>query len=150
GTWGIGTTVASATNMHINEGNIITHYTFDSDGTYSFYRKTFRFQLDKLLLTRETGTYQLNGNQLTVNPQKSVIEAWSKKDGTDNWGKLLSSDQRELEKTTYSFSTEDYGLGMVLILKAGKETKRDGYFNNSGKDAWFYPAMKSVEFIKLP
>jgi len=150
GTWGVSNTVASGINMHINEGSMITQYTFNANGTYSFYVKTFRYQMDKLLLTRETGTYQVNGNNLTVTPQLSVVEAWTRKDGTDNWGKLLSKDKRELEKTTYTFSAENFGSGMVLILKAGKPTKRDGNFNNSAKDAWFYPSKQPVEFIKLP
>lgn len=149
GSWGVGTTIASSYNMRINEGSIITQYTFNADGTYGFYIKTFRYQLDKLLLTRETGTYQISGNQLSIHPQKSVIEAWSKKDGTDNWGNLISSQKKELEKATYYFSTENFGSGMVLILK-GQPTKRDGYYNNSNKDAWFYPAKSNVELIKLP
>jgi hypothetical protein len=150
GTWGIGTTTASYYNVSINEGSIIIQYTFKSDGTYSFYIKTFRYQLDKLLLTRETGTYQINGNTITVVPQNSVIESWSKKNGTDNWGKLLSSQKKELEKTTYRFFTKDFGSGMVLVLQAGKETKRDGAFNNGDKDAWFYPSKSAAEYIKLP
>jgi hypothetical protein len=150
GSWGVSTTVASAYNMHINEGSIITQYIFNSNGSYSFHMKTFRYQLDKLLLTKETGTYQINGNELTLNPQRSVIEAWSKKDGTDNWGKLLSSEKKELEKITYQFSTQDLGSGMVLILKANAPTKRDGRFNNSDNNAWFYPAKSKIEEIKLP
>jgi hypothetical protein len=150
GTWGISTTVASYYNVHLNEGSIITQYTFKANGTYSFYIKTFRYQLDKLLLTRETGSYQISGNTITVVPQKSVVESWTRKDGTDNWGKLLTSQKKELEKTTYQFYTKDFGSGMVLVLQAGKATKRDGAFNNSDKDAWFYPSKSAVEFIKLP
>jgi len=150
GTWGIGTTIASSYNMRITEGSIITQYIFNADGTYSFYIKTFRYQLDKLLLTKETGTYQISGNNLTVNPQKAVIESWSKKDGTDNWGELISSQKKDLEKTTYQFFTQDFGSGMVLVLKANNVTKRDGRFNNSSSDAWFYPSSSKAEEIKLP
>jgi len=150
GTWGVGTTVASAYNMHINEGSIITQYIFNANGTYSFHIKTFRYQLDRLLLTRETGTYQINGNTITVIPKKAVIEAWSKKNGTDNWGKLLSSDKKELEKTTYQFLVDDFGSGKTLILKAAAITKRDGRFNNSNNDSWFYPSKSKIEEIILP
>jgi hypothetical protein len=155
GTWGIGTTIASSYNMHINEGSIITQYTFNANGTYSFYIKTFRYQLDKLLLTRETGTYQLNGNSLTINPQKSVIEAWSKKDGTDNWGKLLTSQKKDLEKTTYRF-TKHYAEVLNewrIVLQANKETKRDGYYNGGTlfNNAWIYSPVTCKDcFIKLP
>jgi hypothetical protein len=150
GTWGVGTTVASGINMNINEGSMVTQYIFNAGGTYSFHVKTFRYQLDKLLLTKESGTYQVEGNNLIVNPQRSVVESWSRKNGTDNWGKLLSSQKQDLEKTTYQFSTEDFGSGIVLVLKANKVTKRDGAFNNSTKDAWFYPAKSKIEEIKLP
>jgi starvation-inducible outer membrane lipoprotein len=155
GTWGIGTTIASSYNMHINEGSIIKQYTFHTNGTYSFYIKTFRYQLDKLLLTRETGTYQLSGNNLTINPQKSVIEAWSKKDGTDNWGKLLSSQKKDLEKTTYRF-TKHYSEVLEewrIVLQANKETKRDGYYNGGTafSNAWIYSPVTCKDcFIKLP
>jgi len=150
GTWGVSTTVASAVSMHINEGSIMTQYIFNANGTYSFHIKTFRYQLDKLLLTSEAGTYQINGTNLTLNPLKAVTESWSKKNGTDNWGKLISSQKKELEKTIYQFSTEDFGSGKVLILKANTVTKRDGQFNNSSNDAWFYPAKSKLEEIKLP
>lgn len=155
GTWGIGTTIASSYNMRITEGSIVTQYTFNANGTYSFYIKTFRYQLDKLLLTRETGTYQLNGNSLTINPQKSVIEAWSKKDGTDNWGKLLSSQKKDLEKTAYRF-TKHYSEVLKewrIVLQANKETKRDGYYNggNLFNNAWIYSPVTCKDcFIKLP
>jgi len=150
GTWGLSVVIPYRSGTEGTAGSNSKEYTFYTNGTYSFYHKTFRYRLDKLLLTRESGTYQINENNITLHPQKSVIEAWSKKDGTDVWGKLLSSDKKELETATYSFSTENFGQGMVLILKASKETKRDGYFNNSSKDAWFYPAKSRIEEIKLP
>ena len=127
----------------------MTQYTFDANGTYSFYIKTFRYQLDKLLLTRETGVYQISGNNITLSPQKSVIESWNKKNGTDDWGELLSSQKKELEKTTYRFSIRILS-GPVLVLEAGQVTKRDGPFNNSDNDAWFYPSKSGLELIKLP
>ncbi len=150
GTWGISSTVASYTNMSINEGSIVTQYTFNANGTYSFYIKTFRYQLANLLLTRETGIYQISGNNITISPQKSVIESWSKKVGTDDWGQLLSSQKRDLEKISYQFFTQDLGLGPMLVLKAGAITKRDGPFNNSEKDAWLYPSKTGVDLLKLP
>lgn len=150
GTWGISSTVASSYNMRITEGTIITHYTFNADGTYTFYIKTFRYQLDKLLLTRESGTYKVSGNSITITPKKSVIEAWSKKNGTDQFGELISSDKKDLETVTYQFSSKVMVTGTVLVLQAGKVTKRDGQFNNMDKDAWYYPAMSSIEYIALP
>jgi hypothetical protein len=150
GTWGVSTTTASYYNTSISEGSIVLQYTFNANGSYSFYIKTFQYSLNNLLLTRETGTYQVSGNKITVSPQKSVVESWTRKNNTDQFGKLISSQKRELEKVTYDFVAEDFGSGKVLVLKAPAETKRDGHFNNSLKDAWYYPAKASIEWIKLP
>lgn len=150
GTWGLASTVASYANMGINEGTIITQYRFNANGTYSFYIKTFRYQLDKLLLTRETGTYQVNGNSITLSPTKSAIEAWTKKNGTDEFGTLISSQKKDLEKTTYRFFTKDFGSGLTLVFQANAVTKRDGPFNNIDKDAWLYPSKSAIEILTLP
>ncbi|MEO5564288.1 MAG: lipocalin family protein [Chitinophagaceae bacterium] len=149
GLWGVSSTTASYYNVSINEGSIVKQYKFNADGTYSFTIKTFQYLLTNLLLTRETGTYKISGNTITISPLKSATEAWTKKNG-DDWGKLVSTQKRPLEKTTYNFSVEDYGLGLVLVMKAGSVTKRDGPFNNSNKDSWTYPAKSEIERIKLP
>ena len=151
GTWGIGTTTLYSTNTASTAGTTMIQYTFMANGTYHFYTKTFRYHYDKLLLTKENGTYQISGSHLTITPQKSVTEAWSKKGGTDNWGKLLSSQKRIVEQTTYQFFTKDFGSGLVLVLQADKVTERDGPFNNSDHDAWFYPSItSSLSMIQLP
>ena len=103
----------------------------------------------------ESGSYQINGNKITIAPQKSVIEAWSKKDGTDKWGERLSSQNRTLEKVTYTF-TKHYFSGIQewnLVLQADKVTDRDGpYANNSTfSNAWYYgPITANNALIELP
>ena len=144
----IGTWVRSSSNQSnyaVNNGisgNIKSQYTFNTDGTYTFYTKTFQYTFDKLLLTKESGTYKINGNNITVNPNKSVLEAWSKKDGTDNWGQLISSQKKLLEKVTYTF-TKHYFSGIQewnLVLQADRTTERDGPFssNTTFNNAWMY------------
>ena len=130
-------------------------YTFNAGGTYSFVSKTFRMTFDKILLVRESGTYQISGNTLTIAPQKSVIEAWSKRDGTDKWGALLSRQARPLEKVTYKF-TRHYFSGIQvwnLVLQAGQATERDGPFssNTTFSNAWYYaPISQNNTAIELP
>jgi hypothetical protein len=154
----IGTWIISASNQSsysVNNGiNGYTkkQYTFNTNGTYTFFIKSFQYTSDKLLLTRESGTYQISGNNITVNPKKSVIEAWSKKDGSDKWGKLLSSQNMQLEKVTYSF-TKHYFSGIQewnLVLQADKQTLRDGPFNGGSTfdNAWLYGTGKYP--IELP
>ncbi len=155
GTWGISASDQSsyAVNNGIN-GYISRQYTFNANGTYYFYIKTFQYVLDKLLLTKENGTYQISGNNITIIPQKSIIEAWSKKDGTDNWGKLLNTQNITLENQTYQF-TKHYFPGIhewSLVLQADKPTNRDGPFNGGTtfSNAWIYGIPCNKCLIKLP
>ena len=47
-----------------------------------------------------------------------MIEAWSKKNGADDWSQLKSTQKRPLEKTTYQFSIADNNL----LLQTAKQT----------------------------
>jgi hypothetical protein len=156
----IGTWSASASDQssfRVNNGvmnYIVRQYTFNPNGTYSFVSKTFDPLMDKILLGRENGTYQINANNLTINPEKSVLEAWSKKDGKDEWGNLLDSQNNTLEKVSYQF-TKHYFSGIrewSLVLQAGMQTHRDGPFSGSSafSNAWIYGPPCSQCFIRLP
>ena len=153
----IGTWAMSASDQVTDgvRGYIKRQYTFSSNGTYSFFIKTFSSTSNKLLLKKENGTYQISGDILTINPQKSVIEAWSKKDGADKWGNLLSSQKRNLEKTNYRF-TKHYFSGIQLwnlVLQADKTTEREEPFssNTTFSNAWYYaPVSANNTAIKLP
>lgn len=139
-------------------------YTFNSNNTYSFVSKTFMSSDNKMLLVKENGTYQISGNNITINPQKSVLEAWSKKDSVDKlgrpadvdkWGKLLTTQNRTLEKVTYWF-TKHYFSGIQewnLVLQADGVTQRDGPFsgNTTFSNAWYYKLPSSNNpVIELP
>jgi len=130
-------------------------YTFNADGTYSFVSKTFRMSFDKLLLVKENGSYQLSGNTITIRPKKSVIEAWSKSNGGDSWGRLLTTQNRPLETITYRF-TKHYFSGIQvwnLVLQADRPTQRDGPFSNNTTfaNAWYYEPISSTNpVIELP
>lgn len=154
GTWGISVVVPYRSGTEGTAGSNVRQYTFNANGTYSFYIETFRFSYDKLLLTRENGTYQISGNNITINPQKSVIEAYSKKDGTDKWGKLLTTQNRTLEKVTYRF-TKHYFSGInewSLVFQANEQTQRDGPFSGGTafSNAWIYSTPCDKCLIELP
>lgn len=148
-------------NSHIRYDNMGTQsvmsrqYTFNDDGTYQFIFKTYDPLVTDLLLTKEFGTYTVNGDILTVNPKTSVIESWSKKDGTDRWGKLLKSQNRPLEKVTYRFRKE-FASGADewnLVLQADQYNNRDGHFANNSAfpNSWFYrPESYANPRIELP
>jgi starvation-inducible outer membrane lipoprotein len=130
-------------------------YTFNSNGTYYFVSKTFGMSFSKIFLIKENGTYLISGSNITLTPQKSVLEAWSKKDGVDKWGSLLSSQKRTLEKVTYQF-TKHYFSGIQewnFVLQADKATQRDGPHSNNTtfSNAWYYkPVSSNNPIIQLP
>jgi hypothetical protein len=130
-------------------------YTFNGDGTYTFVSKTFRMSFDKLLLVKENGSYQISGNTITISPKKSVIEAWSKRDGGDSWGRLLTTQNRTLEAVTYRFIKHYFSGIQVwnLVLQADGPTQRDGPFSNNTtfNNAWYYaPISPNNPVIELP
>ena len=161
GTWGMASSGPQRADDYKNPysvngyGYSKAQYTFNSDGTYSFVSKTFRMVFDKILLIKESGSYQINGSRITINPQRSVIEAWSKRDGADKWGRLLSSQNRPLERVTYQF-TKHYFSGIQvwnLVLQADHPTDRDGPFsgNTTFPNAWYYaPISANNPVIELP
>jgi hypothetical protein len=161
GTWGMATSGTQRADDYKNPyaannyGYSKAQYTFNSDGTYKFVSKTFRMVFDKILLVKESGTYEISGNRLTINPQRSVIEAWSKRDGTDNWGRLLTTQARPIEKVAYQFK-KHYFSGIQLwnlVLQADHATERDGPFssNTTFANAWYYaPISSNNPVIELP
>jgi hypothetical protein len=157
----IGTWVANASDQssfRVKNGvmNYITRqYTFNPNGTYNFVSKAYDPLMDKILLGKENGIYQISGNNLTIMPGKSVLEAWSKKDGRDEWGKLINTQNMTLEKVTYQFN-KHYSAGNQkwnLVLQSDNETKRDGPFsgNTTFSRAWYYgPVSANNKDIELP
>ena len=130
-------------------------YTFNADGSYNFVAKTFRMSYDKIILVVENGTYQISGDSLSIKPQKSVIQAWSKLNGGDGWGRMLSTQARKLEPVTYKF-TKHYFSGIDewnLVLQADRPTERDGAFSTFTlfPNAWYYkPISANNPVIVLP
>jgi hypothetical protein len=155
GTWGISASDQSAYMVNNGVSGYVTRqYTFDANGTYRFYVKTFQVFGDRILLARESGTYRISGSQITIAPQRSVIEAWSKKDGTDRWGRLVTTQNRTLETVTYGF-TKHYFSGVQswsLVLQSDKVTERDGPFTGGSafSHAWIYGTPCAKCYLELP
>jgi hypothetical protein len=130
-------------------------YTFNANGTYTFVSKTFRMAYDKIILVIENGTYQISGDTLAIKPQKSVIQAWSKLNGVDQFGRLLTTQNRKLEAVNYKF-TKHYFSGIDqwnLVLQADSPTQRDGPFSTLTlfPNAWYYkPISANNPVVELP
>lgn len=111
-------------------GYMRREYVFKSDGTYIFRAKDWMLYVKDILFVYETGTYTVNGNQITITPQKGKGEWWSKvSNNTSAWGKLVrASTEYKLEKTAYTFEyfNATGNNEKVLILKSAKPTAREG------------------------
>ncbi len=130
-------------------------YTFNTNGTYTYIIKTYVEDDPETLLTRESGTFAISGNTVTLDPKTNVIEAWSKSNGGDNYKALITRQNKPLEKITYQFTLHYFPelkeTGLVLIYS--KETIRDGKYNASDAfpTGWrFSPAGPEYKPIQLP
>jgi hypothetical protein len=154
GTWCI--SASDNSNYRVKNAvmsTIFRQYTFKANGTYTCNIKTYDPLMSSTFLGRETGSFQINGNNLTINPKKTVLEEWSKKGGRDEWGSLLKTQNIAPEKITYQFTKQFIAEinEWQLILKTNKETKRDGPFNNYDRNAWIYIMSSPAHpIIKLP
>ena len=144
GSWGKSNSVSQVNNRYGTYSYVKYQYTFNSNGTYSFTGKNYSEQYDETLLTKENGTFLISENNITLNPQSRVIEAWSKKNGADNWNQLKSSQKQALEKVTYQFTTVEGNL----VLQTDKETVRDGRFSTG--NSYSYGPPSTFTTIKLP
>jgi len=145
GSWGKSNTVGQMYNRFGTYSYNKQQYTFNSNGTYNFVAKNYSEQYNETLLIKESGTFSVSGNNnLIINPESSVIEAWSKKNGGDNWNILKTSQKRPLEKTFYQYTLVEKNL----VLKTNRETERDGRFNNG--NTYSYGPPGTFTPIKLP
>lgn len=123
-----------------NTGGFSTlQYRFNGDGTYRFISVRASHYTDTKTLEYESGTWLVNGNQLSITPAKGQNEEWSKVGKTSNgnsdvtnrainetWGKKLKTIPRKLEKYIYPFSIEKNGDRQALVLHRNRRTEREG------------------------
>lgn len=129
-------------------------YTFKSDGTYTHFHKTWSVYSKTIRYVYETGTWSANGNTLTISPTSGKAEEWSKAASgrTNEWGRLLKSQNTKLEKVTYSFEIRNYtgSQSSALILTSGKATQRDGSSNTGNNVQTFSYASRKEAIIDFP
>ena len=144
GSWGKSNSVSQLYNRYGTYSYNKQQYYFNTNGTYTFLAKNYSEDNAETVLIKETGTYSVNGNQLTLIPNNSVIEAWTKKSGADNYNQLKSSQKRALEKGVYQIEKE----GNNLLLSTVKETTRDGRFSIG--NSYRYGPLETFTAIILP
>ncbi|MBK0383462.1 hypothetical protein I5M32_10875 [Pedobacter sp. SD-b] len=147
--------VLEATGNNINgmpqytAGYLRKEYVFYPDGTYLFRNKQWLTKTANILFIYETGTYSVNGNQLTITPKNGKSGFWGKTKSTKEWGKFLKYADYNLEKTTYTFEVlQDTSYGNKLILNPGRPTVRDGDNSNTGVGSFeFYYSKRELESL---
>ena len=142
----------------------IYQYKFNADGTYQFVYNGASGMANTPVnvLQYETGTYSVNGNQLTITPQKGANEEWSvgkidngmsdshRRDVLEKRIKLLKKTERKLEQITYPFTVEYWegNKANVLLLQHAQSTAREGSPGANNKSGYFEtPAAKATKFL---
>ncbi|HMT72498.1 MAG TPA: lipocalin family protein [Chitinophagaceae bacterium] len=159
-----GAAYGSMSGMHTG-GFWIYQYKFNTDGTYQFiYNAASAVATNPVnVLQYESGTYTVNGNQLTITPLKGANEEWSvssinngmsaetKRNTLEKKIKKLKTSQRKLEKITYPFAIE-YWQGNnanALCLKHTHNTMREGSPGANDQSCFFETTTpKSSLFTK--
>jgi hypothetical protein len=134
-------------------GYLRKEYQFNADGTYTFRNKQWLTKAPDITFLYETGTYSVNGNQLTITPKNGKSGFWAKTNSSKEWGRMKKYADYKLEKTTYTFEISiDPTYGNTIILKAGNPTTRDGgQFNAPNEHYEFrYSFRKEESLIDNP
>jgi len=107
-------------------GYMRSEYAFYADGTYLFRRKNWQTTMKEILFVYETGTYSVNGNQLTISPKQGKGGWWSKQgQRADLWGSFLKASDYKMEKKIYSFEIKYFSgsNNYSLIIKPNNSNK---------------------------
>lgn len=128
-------------------GYLRKEYAFYADGTYLFRNKQWLTKVNNIVYVYETGTYSVDGNELTLTPTSGKGGFWKKKASSKEWGSLVKWTDSKLEKTTYRFAISiDPSYGNALVLTAANATARDGgQFNAPGDPFEFRYSFRALE-----
>lgn len=108
-------------------GYLRKEYAFYPDGTYIFRNKQWLTKTKDITFIYESGTYSVNGNQLTIIPKIGKAGFWGKTSSSKEWGSLVKMSNHKLEKTIYVVQLiSDPTYGNSIVLKSTKPTERDG------------------------
>ncbi|MGC4100007.1 lipocalin-like domain-containing protein [Ferruginibacter sp.] len=126
----------------VTGGYFRREYFFYADGTYLFRVKDWGVFMADILFVYETGTWKVNGNQLTLTPRQGRGEWWGKAASgkTNEWGSRKKASDYKLETVTYNFDFHYYSGSKetVLVLSTNKATQRDATGKAEQNNKWEY------------
>ncbi|WP_445732049.1 hypothetical protein [Mariniflexile sp.] len=136
----------------MNSGYTKSIYNFKSDNSYTFTQRTWGMTAKYIYVVKETGLLKMNNNQVTLTPERSVVESWEH--NGDTLVKLIATNERPLETMTYQFVIryDDSMKDWDLILQTNNETLRDGKFSGIQPypNGWYYSRRFSDYDLTAP
>jgi hypothetical protein len=130
----------------VSQGSVKRQYTFNTDGTYEYFRETWGGSTNSSwwFTMFETGTWKLAGDQLSLSPKKVVGNEYNKFKKTQKAVKI------PVEPATYTVKTVWMsGLQMWnLVMTTAKPTLRDGAFasNAAYPNSYLLDTRNNIEF----
>lgn len=134
---------AWTTSSAMNGGHFRLRYIFNADGSYSF--KSERNHTSQRWWTiEESGTFSVNGDTLTINPQTSKATLRNLN------GVVQETRANPLEKVNYKWTTHFFeGIGETnLVLQPPAATSRDGILGSNSlfPNAYLYTQGDKLEW----
>ena len=130
----------------VSQGSVKRQYTFNTDGTYQYFRETWGGSTNSSwwFTMFETGTWKLDGDQLALSPKKVVGNEYNKFKKTQRPVKI------PVEPATYTVRTVWMsGLQMWnLVMTIDRPTNRDGAFasNAAYPNSYLLDTRNNIEF----
>ncbi|MBK0383463.1 hypothetical protein I5M32_10880 [Pedobacter sp. SD-b] len=129
-------------------GYMRKEYQFNDDGTYVFSEKNWLAVKETIYFVYETGTWVMNGNQLTITPKKGEAGWWLKDKVTNDvnkWGIFQEASNYKLQTATYMLEIKiDPNYSNSIILNSKKATQRDGGQLNNPPYRFVYVQRKET------
>ena len=134
---------AWTTSSAMNGGHFRLRYIFNADGSYSF-KSERNLTAQRWWTIEESGSYSVNGDSLTINPQTSKATLRNLN------GVVQETRANTLEKVTYKWTTHFFeGIGETnLVLQPPAPTSRDGILGSNSlfPNAYLYSQGDKLEW----
>jgi hypothetical protein len=143
GTWSAG---SSNYIGGVSQGSINRQYILKPDGTYQYFRETWGGSPNPAwyFTVLETGTWTLDGGQLSLSPKKTVGTEYNTLKKTTTAVKVPLEPATYTAKTVYLSGLQEWNL----VLTIAKPTDRDGAFasNAAYPSSYMFNNRNNIKF----